>query len=57
MFKVAFHFRAAAASANNKTEDFKRAVHPQTNRRLVGACKALVVRLKIGIKMSNLILP
>jgi hypothetical protein len=24
---------------------------------LVGACKALVVRLKIGIKMSNLILP
>jgi hypothetical protein len=44
MYKVAFQLQAAAASANNKAEHFTRdTVHPQTNKRLVGACKALVI--------------
>jgi|688.fasta_scaffold793156_1 hypothetical protein len=41
MYKVAFQLRAAADSANNKVEDVIRAaVHPQINKRLVGAMQS-----------------
>jgi hypothetical protein len=43
MCKVSAQLRAAAA--NKKAEDFT--VHPQTNKRFVGANNAKLVRLKI----------